>query len=95
MALGTFKWFDVESGYGLISPDDGGRNLFVRSTDIASSRLLEAVEKGTKVAYEVHQGRNGTRARNVSEEQIRYSWREDCLERHEGKDARQEYYAHL
>jgi 'Cold-shock' DNA-binding domain len=33
MALGTFKWFDVESGYGLISPDDGGRNLFARSTD--------------------------------------------------------------
>ena len=62
MALGTFKWFDVESGYGLISPDDGGRNLFVRSTDMASSSLLEALEKGTKVAYEVHQDTIGTRA---------------------------------
>ncbi len=40
MALGTFKWFDVESGYDLISPDDGGRTLFVRSTDMASSSLL-------------------------------------------------------
>ena len=95
MALGTFKWFDVESGYGLISPDDGGRNLFVCSTDMASSSLLEALEKDTKVAYEVHQGRNGTRARNISKEQLRYSWRDDCRERHEGKEARQEYYAHL
>ena len=40
MALGTFKWFDVESGYDLISPDDGRRTLFVRSTDMASSSLL-------------------------------------------------------
>ncbi len=95
MALGTFKWFDVKSGYGLISPDDGGRNLFMRSTGMASSSLLESLAKGTQVAYEVHQSRNGTRARNVSEEQIHYSWRDDCLERHEGKEARQEYYAHL
>jgi cold shock protein len=70
MALGTFKWFDVESGYGLISPDDGGRNLFVRSTDMASSSRLVALEKDTKVAYEVHQGRNGTRARNVSAREL-------------------------
>jgi cold shock CspA family protein len=61
-------------GYGLISPDDGRRNLFVRYTDMmASSSRLEALEKGTKVAYEVHQGRNGRRARNVSKEQFRYS----------------------
>lgn len=55
MALGAFKWFDIESGYGLISPDHGGRNLFVRSTDMmASSGQLKALEKGTKVTYEVH-----------------------------------------
>jgi CspA family cold shock protein len=95
MALGTSKWFSLESGYGLISPDDGGMNLFVRSTDMTSSSLLEALEKGTKVAYEVYQGRNGTRAKNISKEQIRYSWRDSCLERHEGKEARHEYYEQL
>jgi CspA family cold shock protein len=95
MALGTFKWFDVESGYGLISPDDGERNLFVHSTDIASASELEALEAGTRVSYEVHQSRNGPRARKIFKEQIRYSWRDDCLERHEGKEARNQYYARL
>ena len=73
MALVSFKWFDIESSYGHIFPNNGGRNLFVRSTDMASSSRLEALEKDTKVAYEVHQGRNGRRAGNVSKEQTRYS----------------------
>jgi cold shock protein len=66
MPQGTFKWFDVESGYGLISPDDGGRNLFVHSTDMAYGRTLEALEKGDKVTYEAHQSRHGMQAKNVS-----------------------------
>ena len=46
----------------------------MRYTDMmASSSRLEALEKGTKVTYEVHQGRDGRRARNVSKEQIVYS----------------------
>ena len=95
MAKGIFKWFSAKTGYGLISPDDRGRNLFVRSTDEPSASGLEALEKGDKVTYEEHQGRNGMRAKNVSKEQHRYSWRDDSLERHEGKEARQAYYEQL
>jgi cold shock protein len=94
MALGTFKWFDVEGGYGLISPDDGGRNLFTRNMSTAGEGL-KSLAKGDKVAYEVHQGRKGPRAVNVSKEPLRYSWRDDCLDRLEGKEARHEYYARL
>ena len=95
MPKGIFKWFSARTGYGLISPDDGGRNLFVRSTDEASASVLEDLEKGDKVIYEEHQGKNGMRAKSVSKEQRRYSWRDDSLERHEGKEARHEYYEGL
>jgi cold shock protein len=70
-SLGTFKWFDVEGGYGLISPDDGGRNLFTRNMSTAGEGL-KSLAKGDKVAYEVLQGRNGSRAVNVSKDQLRY-----------------------
>lgn len=93
MALGTFKWFDVESGYGLISPDDGGRNLFMRSRDQASSSRFEAFAKGTEVNYEVKQGGTGMRAVDVCKRRSD-SCRDDSLERHEGKEARHTYYAH-
>ncbi len=100
MALGTFKWFSVESGYGLISPDGGGRNLFVRHTTMAGEGL-GSLNKGDKVTYKVAQGRNGMRAKNVvrlcqetlsPEGNSHYSWREDCLKRLESKEARREYY---
>ena len=103
MAQGPFQWFSVESGFGLISPDGGGRNLFTRRTSRADAGL-ESLYKGDKVSYEAHQGRNGMRAKNVvrvcqetpsPEEEHCYSWRDDCLERHEGKEARHEYYALL
>ncbi len=91
---GTFKWFSAETGYGLISPDGGGRSLFLRRAGEEASSALESLEKGDKVTYEVTQGRNGMRATNVSK-QCGYSWRDDSLERHEGKEARREYYAGL
>lgn len=63
--------------------------------DIAAANELEALEKGAKVTYEVDQGRNGMRAKNVRKVERPYSWRDDSLERHEGKEARHEYYEQL
>ncbi len=95
MAQGTLRWFSPETGYGLISPDGGGRNIFVRSTGFAPGSGPETLEKGDEVTYEVTQGRNGRRATNVSRKGPGYSWRDDCLERHEGKEARRGYYEGL
>ena len=89
MTEGTLRWFNEETGYGLIRPEGGGRDPFVRSTDVAIGGV-EPLEEGAGVSYEVKRG-NGRRATNVSRRH-RYSWWDDSLQRHEGKEARNEYY---
>ena len=65
MAQGTVKWFSDEKGYGFISPDDGGEDLFVHHTGIEGSGF-KTLEEGAKVSYEATQGRKGMQAENVS-----------------------------
>ena len=65
MAQGTVKWFSTEKGYGFITPDDGGEDVFVHHTGIAGEGFKN-LEEGAKVTYEVTQGRKGPQAENVS-----------------------------
>lgn len=65
MAQGTVKWFNDEKGYGFISPDDGSEDVFVHYTGIAGNGF-RSLEEGSKVTYEVTQGRKGLQAENVS-----------------------------
>jgi CspA family cold shock protein len=48
---GTVKWFDEGKGYGFISPDDGGEDLFVHHTGIAGSGFKSLIE-GEKLTFE-------------------------------------------
>jgi CspA family cold shock protein len=63
MAQGTVKFLNEEKGYGFITPDEGGRDLFVHHSAItdASYRL----EAGQKVEYDIKQGTRGPEATNV------------------------------
>lgn len=66
MPQGTVKWFNDEKGYGFISPDEGGEDLFVHRTGIAGGGGFESLDEGEKVTYEVSQDRKGLQAVNVS-----------------------------
>ena len=65
MAQGTVKWFSDDKGFGFITPDEGGEDLFVHHTGIAGSGF-KSLEEGAKVSYEASQGRKGMQAENVS-----------------------------
>lgn len=64
MQQGVVKWFNDQKGYGFISPDDGGKDLFVHHTSIQMDGFKTLAE-GEKVEYEVQQGQRGPSAANV------------------------------
>jgi len=64
MATGTVKWFSDDKGFGFITPDDSGSDLFVHHTAIGGSGFKTLAE-GAKVSYDAAQGPKGPNAENV------------------------------
>ena len=64
MNTGTVKWFDAEKGFGFITPDGGGTDMFVHHSEIQVSGYA-SLDEGQKVSYEVGQGQKGPCATNV------------------------------
>ncbi len=64
MATGTVKWFSDEKGYGFITPDEDGKDLFVHHSAIVGSGFKSLAE-GAKVSFETEQGQKGPAAVNV------------------------------
>ncbi|OGL46388.1 MAG: cold-shock protein [Candidatus Schekmanbacteria bacterium RBG_13_48_7] len=64
MSTGTVKWFNSDKGYGFITPDGGGKDLFVHHSDVKSSGSA-TLHEGQKVQYEIGEGQKGPCAKNV------------------------------
>lgn len=64
MSSGTVKWFNDEKGFGFITPDDGGDDLFVHFKAIQASGF-KSLKEGQKVTYEAVRGQKGMQAENV------------------------------
>ena len=64
MATGTVKWFNNDKGYGFITPDGGGEDLFVHHSGIGGTGYKSLVE-GSKVEFTPEQGQKGMQATNV------------------------------
>ncbi|MYV38200.1 cold shock domain-containing protein [Streptomyces sp. SID1328] len=64
MAQGTVKWFNADKGFGFITQDDGGPDVFVHFSAIQSSGY-KALEENQRVEYSITQGPKGPQAENV------------------------------
>ncbi|MCF6211081.1 MAG: cold-shock protein [Gammaproteobacteria bacterium] len=65
MATGTVKWFNEAKGFGFISQDDGGADVFVHFSAIQAGGFKTLAE-GQAVTYEVENGPKGPQATSVS-----------------------------
>ena len=63
MSTGTVKWFNADKGFGFITPDDGGKDLFVHHSEIQSGGGYASLNDGQKV--EVGEGQKGPCANKV------------------------------
>ncbi|WP_046530100.1 cold-shock protein [Cellulomonas sp. FA1] len=64
MAQGTVKWFNAEKGFGFITPEGGGQDLFVHYSAIQVDGY-RTLDEGQAVAFEVGQGTKGPQAEQV------------------------------
>jgi len=64
MATGTVKWFNEAKGYGFITQDEGGPDVFVHFSAIQASGF-RTLSEGQKVSFDVEEGPKGPQASNV------------------------------
>jgi len=64
MPEGTVKWFNADKGYGFVTPEAGGADIFVHFSAIKSSGY-KSLDEGQKVSYTVTEGQKGPQASDV------------------------------
>ena len=67
MSAGVVKWFNAEKGFGFITPDEGGPDIFVHQTAVLAGGLRTLEEKA-RVRFDIAQGPKGPLATNVQKD---------------------------
>ena len=67
MATGTVKWFNDAKGFGFITPDEGGEDLFAHFSSVQTPGF-KTLKEGQKVSFDVVQGPKGKQASNIHPE---------------------------
>ena len=65
MTEGTVKWFNSEKGFGFITPDNGGGDVFVHYSEIQGNGF-RTLEENARVQFEIGQGQKGPQATSVT-----------------------------
>jgi CspA family cold shock protein len=64
MPQGTVKWFNSEKGFGFITPDGGGSDIFVHYSEIQANGF-RSLDENQRVEFEIGQGTKGPQAQQV------------------------------
>ena len=64
MATGTVKWFNDQKGFGFITPDEGGKDLFAHHSSIQMDGF-KSLKETQKVSFDVSEGAKGPAATNI------------------------------
>ena len=64
MASGTVKWFETTKGFGFITPDEGGKDVFAHFSAIETDGYAK-LEEGQKVSFDIEEGPKGPQATNI------------------------------
>ena len=65
MTTGTVKFFNTQKGFGFITPEDGGRDVFVHASAVEAAGL-RGLDEGQKVNFDVQPDAKGSKAANLT-----------------------------
>ena len=65
MTIGTVKFFNATKGFGFISPEDGGKDVFVHVSAVEAAGL-RSLSDGQKVIFDIQPDARGSKAANLS-----------------------------
>lgn len=65
MNKGTVKFFNNAKGFGFITPDDGGKDLFAHFSEVRGATAFKSLSPDQRVHFEIKQGQKGLQAANI------------------------------